>query len=91
MEVLILRQLKHPNVIPLLGIDANHGHSIVTPWQDNGTINTYIKSLIEKKENPDFPRLVCHRFCYVHDLDSSPPSSNLLPRVYTISTPRNPH
>lgn len=57
MEVLIWRQLHHPNIIPLLGIDPKKRLSIVTPWQESGTTNDYLRKLSQKGEKPEFPVL----------------------------------
>lgn len=58
MEVLLWRQLTHPNIIHLLGIDPSKELSIVTPWKQRGTINTHLENLRKMGETPDFCRLV---------------------------------
>ena len=51
-EMVIWRQLQHPNIIPLLGVTINSERcSLVSNWMDNGTINEFIKM------NPDANRI----------------------------------
>jgi hypothetical protein len=48
-EALFWRQLRHPRILPFLGIDANSFASIetlcmVSPWISRGTILEYVRS-----------------------------------------------
>jgi serine/threonine protein kinase len=50
-EALVWRQLKHPHVLPFIGIDAytfrsTHHVAIVTPWRARGTLRSYMKSSV---------------------------------------------
>ena len=50
-EVLIWKELSHPNVLPLLGIDLIARRPtccLVSPWMKNGNVITFLKM------NPDF-------------------------------------
>ncbi|KAG6878877.1 hypothetical protein C0992_006967 [Termitomyces sp. T32_za158] len=44
-EAIIWRQLSHPNVLPFLGLSRiQEKLFLVSPWAENGHINTYLKS-----------------------------------------------
>ncbi|KAF4569714.1 hypothetical protein EYR40_008693 [Pleurotus pulmonarius] len=44
-EALVWQHLKHPNVLPFIGIDPENFESlcIVSPWMENGTALSYLK------------------------------------------------
>ncbi|KAE9404358.1 kinase-like protein [Gymnopus androsaceus JB14] len=45
-EALIWRQLKHPNILPLLGVNAelfSPSFCLISPWMENKDIITYLK------------------------------------------------
>ncbi|KIK64867.1 hypothetical protein GYMLUDRAFT_146988, partial [Collybiopsis luxurians FD-317 M1] len=45
-EALVWRQLKHPNILPLLGVNIQYFHPsfcLVSPWMENQDIITYLK------------------------------------------------
>uniref|UniRef100_A0A0W0FW06 Protein kinase domain-containing protein n=1 Tax=Moniliophthora roreri TaxID=221103 RepID=A0A0W0FW06_MONRR len=70
-EALIWRQLKHPNVLPFLGVNTAifaPGFCLISPWMDNGDIITYLKN------NPTHDRLtsineIAAGMEYLHSLD----------------------
>ena len=38
------RHLRHPNILPLLGVDLEpHRLSMISEWMDQGNINEYVK------------------------------------------------
>ncbi|KAE9387929.1 kinase-like protein [Gymnopus androsaceus JB14] len=46
-EALIWRQLKHPNILPLLGVNAelfSPSFCLISPWMENKDIITYLKN-----------------------------------------------
>ncbi|KAE9391219.1 kinase-like protein [Gymnopus androsaceus JB14] len=46
-EALIWRQLKHPNILPLLGVNAelfSPSFCLISPWMENKNILTYLKN-----------------------------------------------
>ncbi|KAE9402611.1 kinase-like protein [Gymnopus androsaceus JB14] len=46
-EALIWRQLKHPNILPLLGVNAelfSPSFCLISPWMENRDIITYLKN-----------------------------------------------
>jgi len=45
MEFVVLRTLRHPNVVPMLGITMTITHlTIVSDWMTNGVINQFVKA-----------------------------------------------
>ncbi|KIK68198.1 hypothetical protein GYMLUDRAFT_154178, partial [Collybiopsis luxurians FD-317 M1] len=45
-EALVWRQLQHPNILPLLGVNIDIFHPsfcLISPWMDNGDIITFLK------------------------------------------------
>ncbi|KIK63716.1 hypothetical protein GYMLUDRAFT_221981 [Collybiopsis luxurians FD-317 M1] len=53
MEALVWRQLKHPNILPLLGVNSelfSPSFCLVSPWMANKDIITYLR------RNPDHDR-----------------------------------
>ncbi|KAG7085886.1 hypothetical protein E1B28_003420 [Marasmius oreades] len=45
-EVLLLRQLRHPNILPFLGINdevLSPSLAIITPWMPHGNLSVYLK------------------------------------------------
>jgi serine/threonine protein kinase len=62
-EALVWRQLRHPNVLPFIGLDArtfpyNNLPALLSPWMEHGTLREYIQrpAYDAKKE---IPPLVC--------------------------------
>ena len=44
-EAVIWRHLRHPNILPLVGVTLGQGRcSMVSDWMENGTINQFIES-----------------------------------------------
>ena len=44
-EVIMWKNLHHPNVLPLLGVTMSYGHfAIVSEWMTNGNINEFVKA-----------------------------------------------
>ena len=61
-EVMTWKSLRHPNVLPLLGVKMGGRHfAMVSEWMDNGSINDFIQA------NPDADRfkLVGHQSSFV--------------------------
>ncbi|KIK53347.1 hypothetical protein GYMLUDRAFT_49357 [Collybiopsis luxurians FD-317 M1] len=45
-EALVWRQLHHPNILPLLGVNSDLFHPsfcLISPWMENRDINTFLK------------------------------------------------
>lgn len=58
-EVVTWKALRHPNVLPLIGVTMDGIHfAMVSEWMENGTINQFVE------KNPDADRLglVCSPF-----------------------------
>jgi len=58
-EVVTWRTLRHPNVLPLIGVMMTETQfAMVSDWMENGNINEFVKA------NPDANRLelVCFTF-----------------------------
>jgi serine/threonine protein kinase len=54
-EALVWKQLKHPNILPFLGIDRwtfGYELTLVSPWMPQGTLLNYIKSILGKPDGP---------------------------------------
>ncbi|KAF7368120.1 Kinase-like protein [Mycena sanguinolenta] len=70
-EVLIWKELSHPNVLPLLGIDLTirkPSCCLVSPWMKNGNVMAFLERY------PDFNKLslvrdIVNGLEYMHDLD----------------------
>ncbi|KAF9644869.1 kinase-like protein [Thelephora ganbajun] len=68
-EVVTWESLRHPNVLPLLGVTMNEYHfAMVSEWMENGNINEFVKA------NPDADRLgllvdVARGLIYIHGQD----------------------
>ncbi|KAJ6449846.1 kinase-like domain-containing protein, partial [Mycena sanguinolenta] len=70
-EVLIWKELSHPNVLPLLGIDViarKPSFCLVSPWMKNGNVIAFLET------HPDFNksslvRNIASGLEYLHDLD----------------------
>jgi serine/threonine protein kinase len=58
MEVLIALQMDHPNVLPLLGVIKGKDMTLVSEWQENGDLNTYLSKLKRRNERPNYAKLV---------------------------------
>ena len=44
-EVILWKNLRHPNVLPLLGVMLNDHHfAMVSEWMDNGNIDEFAKT-----------------------------------------------
>jgi serine/threonine protein kinase len=65
-EVLLWRQLQHPNILQFLGVndqDFAPSFAIVTPWMENGSLSSYLE------RRPFYGmsrklRLVCFTYLY---------------------------
>jgi serine/threonine protein kinase len=47
-EILIWHRLRHPNIVPLIGIDTQilpSSWCMVSPWMKNGTVINYLKKI----------------------------------------------
>ncbi|KAE9403632.1 kinase-like protein [Gymnopus androsaceus JB14] len=70
-EALIWRQLKHPNILPLLGVNAelfSPSFCLISPWMENKDIITFLR------KNPSHDRQnvlseVAAGLCYLHSRD----------------------
>ena len=52
MEVVTWKALRHPNILPLIGVTMSEAHfATVSEWMDSGNINEFVKA------NPDEDRL----------------------------------
>jgi serine/threonine protein kinase len=63
-EALVWRHLKHPNVLPFVGLSNSlfpydFLPCLLSPWMDNGTLNDYVKTSHYVPER-DISRLVCN-------------------------------
>ncbi|KAJ3994707.1 kinase-like domain-containing protein, partial [Lentinula boryana] len=67
-EAVVWKQLKHPNILPILGVSTElffPSFCLISPWMENGTIMSYLK------HNPTFDLLSALRdisagLCYLH-------------------------
>ncbi|KAL0061834.1 Homeobox protein tos8 [Marasmius tenuissimus] len=72
-EILIWRQLQHPNILELLGIDTSlfeHTVAIVSPWMSNGTVMSFVRNReanFERKMR--FIRGIVDGMLYLHEHD----------------------
>ncbi|PBK92827.1 kinase-like protein [Armillaria gallica] len=70
-EALVWRQLRHPNVLPFLGVSEDlfaPSYCLISPWMVNGNIVAYLQA------HPDHDRLtslvqVADAMRYLHNLD----------------------
>ncbi|SJL00670.1 uncharacterized protein ARMOST_03983 [Armillaria ostoyae] len=67
-EALVWRQLRHPNVLPFLGVSEDLfalSYCLISPWMVNGNIMSYLQA------HPDHDRLtsVAEAMEYLHNLD----------------------
>lgn len=70
-EALVWKQLSHPNVVPLLGVNTElftPAFCLVSPWMSNGDLITYLE------ENPEHDRSrsiyeVASGLAYLHSLE----------------------
>ncbi|ESK89796.1 hypothetical protein Moror_16809 [Moniliophthora roreri MCA 2997] len=63
-EALIWKQLKHPNIVPFLGVNTKifaPGFCLVSPWMVNGDVVSFVKAF------PAFDKLVL-----IHEISSAP-------------------
>ncbi|KAF9230853.1 kinase-like domain-containing protein, partial [Melanogaster broomeanus] len=71
-EIKVWHNLRHPNIVRLLGITFGFGTTIstVSPWMSGGPLHTYLAENPELSESARF-HLVMHSFPVVHgDLSS---------------------
>ncbi|KAJ3798406.1 kinase-like domain-containing protein [Lentinula aff. detonsa] len=72
-EVLLWRQLKHPNILPFLGINTelfSPSYCIISPWMSNGDIMSYARQLslgIDTKLR--YTMQIVEAIAYLHGLD----------------------
>ncbi|TDL24396.1 kinase-like protein [Rickenella mellea] len=80
-EAVIWRQLKHPNILPFLGVfkgDGSFDHlCLISPWMDGGNVIEYLK------RNPDVHRLplltdVLNGLAYLHSFQTPVIHGNLI-------------
>ncbi|KAF9068854.1 kinase-like domain-containing protein, partial [Rhodocollybia butyracea] len=70
-EALVWRQLRHPNVLPLLGINPDlfyPSFCLISPWMANGDVITYLK----KNPVDDVYSIlsdIAAGICYLHSQD----------------------
>ncbi|KAK0464744.1 kinase-like domain-containing protein, partial [Desarmillaria tabescens] len=70
-EALVWRQLRHPNILPFLGVNKDlfaPSYCLISPWMVNGNIMSYLEA------HPDHDRLttlvqVAEGMKYLHSLD----------------------
>ncbi|KAK0464740.1 kinase-like domain-containing protein [Desarmillaria tabescens] len=70
-EALVWRQLRHPNILPFLGVNEDlftPSYCLISPWMVNGNIMSYLEA------HPDHNRLttliqVAEGMKYLHNLD----------------------
>ncbi|KAK0459035.1 kinase-like domain-containing protein, partial [Armillaria novae-zelandiae] len=72
-EALVWRQLRHPNILPFLGVSEDlfapsPSYCLISPWMVNGNILSYLQA------HPDHDRLtslvqVADAMKYLHNLD----------------------
>jgi serine/threonine protein kinase len=44
-EVMTWKSLRHPNVLPLLGVTMSNNHfAMVSEWMTNGNVNEFVKA-----------------------------------------------
>ncbi|KAE9403870.1 kinase-like protein [Gymnopus androsaceus JB14] len=72
-EVILWRQLRHPNILPFLGINIElfrPSFCITSPWMSNGDIISYAsKSSMSFKEKLDYAVQIAQGLAYLHELD----------------------
>ncbi|KIN98588.1 hypothetical protein M404DRAFT_157433, partial [Pisolithus tinctorius Marx 270] len=63
-EIYIWSQLQHENIIPLLGITTNFGHtvSMVTEWMEQGNAHQYVRDVAVD------PRPLVHQLVQLLDI-----------------------
>lgn len=73
-EALLWRQLDHPRILPLLGIDTGMSphFCMVSPWMEHNNVNRFLES------NPKHNRLKMVSMLPIHELNKeSNPLTNL--------------
>ncbi|KAF9260984.1 kinase-like protein, partial [Marasmius fiardii PR-910] len=69
-EVLLLRQLRHPNILPFLGINdevLSPSFSIITPWMYHGNLSIYLKHVpCSLRRKVELVRQVVEGVRYLH-------------------------
>ncbi|KIK63208.1 hypothetical protein GYMLUDRAFT_163508, partial [Collybiopsis luxurians FD-317 M1] len=71
-EALVWRQLKHPNILPLLGANVDlfsPSFCLISPWMENRNVISYLK------QNPQhsLPSILCEIAAGLHYLHSRDP------------------
>ncbi|KIK54421.1 hypothetical protein GYMLUDRAFT_106333, partial [Collybiopsis luxurians FD-317 M1] len=71
-EALVWRQLKHPNILPLLGVNMDifpPSFCLISPWMENRNVITYLK------QNPQhsLPSILCEIAAGLNYLHSNDP------------------
>lgn len=66
-EVITWKWLRHPNILPLLGVVTVNRFRMVSEWMPNGNINEFVKD----RPNANLQQLVCFSFCPRQFLDFS--------------------
>ena len=61
-EVVTWKSLRHPNVLPLLGVTMNKKHfAMVSEWMVNGDINKFVKA---HRDVNRFELVELHSYCW---------------------------
>ncbi|KAF9528676.1 kinase-like domain-containing protein [Crepidotus variabilis] len=70
-EASIWRQLRHPNILPLIGVSMEifpRRYCFVIPWMKNGSVISYLKAHPEQ-DKCFFIRQIVEGVAYLHQLD----------------------
>ncbi|KAF9528662.1 kinase-like domain-containing protein [Crepidotus variabilis] len=70
-ETSIWRQLRHPNVLPLIGVSMEifpRRYCFVIPWMNNGSVISYLKAHPEQ-DKCFFIKQIIEGLAYLHQLD----------------------
>jgi len=73
-ELRVWQRLHHENVVPLFGVTSNFGPytSMVCPWMENGTLNSYLEKTGNTLRLSDRFRILCEvaaGLSYLHSFD----------------------
>ncbi|KAF7378237.1 Kinase-like protein [Mycena sanguinolenta] len=72
-EALIWQRLRHPNIVPLIGIDTENfppSLCLVSPWMKNGTVNAYLRGKEGDERQRTINRLIreiAQGLAFLHD------------------------
>ncbi|KAJ4477784.1 kinase-like domain-containing protein [Lentinula edodes] len=72
-EVLLWKQLKHPNILPFLGVNADlfsPSFCIISPWMSNGDVMSYSRRLsLDIRTRLEHTIQIAEGIAYLHGLD----------------------